>query len=430
MPHPPLPCPAFDLAFDADLSQRQAYNRASAVGSAPVLLTATAPPWSYLVEFPAPLEGGDGALYLAELSGAALEGSVSLATVRSDGKTLCDDRRVTAGEQGTWQLAAGRRGDCRGVLVRAVDARPIAFRIDSLKWHLLSGGCEQFFAAPPRAELTAVPEWNRYYGMNGSAIERLRGSCYEVLDAPRAMPWLFGLQVVIQPAEQISRAVFVSGLYEPATMIAMRRLVPDGACVIDGGANIGLMTLASAAWAGPAGRILSFEPSSREHARLAEHVALNRLSTVEVRREALGASEGVKALSVAESQYSGLNTLAGRFAYDGIAVERTEPVHVTTIDAIAAEQGLTRLDVVKLDVEGAEVDVLLGGLGTIRRLRPVLVFEAFESALTAHGRTMHDLSDVIRAVEYETFAIQEDGGLRPVSEPGPGWENFVAKPRS
>ena len=429
MTHPLLSRPGSDVAQVADLSRHAAYNGASVDGSSPVVLSATAPAWTYLLEFPLPDNADPEALYLAEIAMEVVDGAVSIATLRTDGVTLLDDQRVSAGDHGRREVAVGRAADCRGLLLRTIDSRPIAIRIESLTWRPVPGGCDGFFGAPPRTELNAVPQWSRYYGPHGSALERLRAACYNSLDHPRKMPWLFGLEVTIQPHEQMSRAVFVSGLYEPATMIALRQFVSPGACVIDAGANAGLMTLACAAWSGSAGRVLAFEPSSREYARLVEHVDLNELTNVETSRTALGSSPGVRNLRVAESHYSGLNTLAPRFAYDDVAVDHTEPVEVTTIDAIVADRNLRQLDVIKMDVEGAEADVLRGGFASIRRLRPVLVFEAFEPALAAHGETFAGLAHIVDALEYDTFRIDDDGQLSAVSSVSGGAENFVAMPR-
>ncbi len=425
------PASGASQVFVSDLSQHVPHNGTRASGTAPLSLSATAAAWSYLLEFPAPQADQDRVgLYVVEIRGRALEGTIAAGTLARDGVTFHDEQVFAGNVPVSMELAAGLLEHCRGVVVRTVESRPAAAEIASVRWRRVQTGYDGFFAAAPRPELVAVHGWNRYYGVHGDAVERLRGACYDALDAPRVMPWLFGLRIVIQPKEQMSRAVFVSGLYEPATMIALRRLVTQDAVVIDAGANVGLLALACAAWTGANGRVLAFEPSSREFGRLAEHVRLNGFDQLEIHQHALGAEAGTQELKVAESRYSGLNTLGSTLAYDGVAVAAIERVEVLTIDGVVARRRLTRLDVIKLDVEGAELEVLRGAADTIRRFRPVIVFEALASALASHGRTTRELSDFINSLGYDLFRITESGGTEPARAADGDAENLVAVPRA
>jgi FkbM family methyltransferase len=415
----------------ADLSRHRAYNGAAVSGEGPLTLRAAAPQWSYVLELEAPdLADDPDSLYTAGVKLTVIEGSISAGTLRPDGMTFVDERTIRQGADVVCELVAGSRADCRGVMLRTVNDRPAVVRIDSVRWVRIRHKCGDFFTTPARTELTPVPQWNRYYGPHGTPVERLRGFCYDRLDEPSVVPWLFGRRIVIHPKEQMSKAVFVSGLYEPATLIALRQFAVEGAVMIDAGANAGWITLACSAWVGAAGRVMAFEPSRREYERLAEHVRLNGLTNVETYPAALGASPGVGELRVADGQYSGLNTLGDRLAYDGVAVARIEPVEVDTIDAFAARRGLTRLDVMKLDVEGAELDVLRGAAETIRRFRPAIVFEAFAPALAAHGHTTGELGDFIASLGYDLFRIGDDGTLEAASVTDAASENFVAVSRS
>jgi FkbM family methyltransferase len=171
---------------------------------------------------------------------------------------------------------------------------------------------------------------------------------------------------------------------------------------------------------------MAFEPSSREYGRLVEHLRLNQLTNVNARRSALGAEDGRRVLQVADAHYSGLNTLGTRFGYDGIPTAAREEVAVTTIDAVVAREELPRLDLIKLDVEGAEFDVVEGARRTIGRFRPALVFEANATALAAQGRSLDALDRAIRAWDYRLFAINDDGTLRPQAHVDASSENFVA----
>jgi FkbM family methyltransferase len=413
----------------SDLTVYRALNGATADVTDGLTITATAPPWSYILMLPVPVVHDDG-LYAAQVDGRVLAGSVSLGIVLTDGASISQERVLAADERGPWCIAAGALRDCRAVLVRTVLDPPTAstIRIDSVRWWRSSLGCDELYRTAARSTLEPLAHWNRYYGAHGNVMEQLRNRCYDELQSEIEIPWLFGFRVVVFPREQMSRAVFVSGLYEPATMLAMRRLIPHGAVVIDGGANAGLMSLACSAWVGPQGRVLAFEPSSREYMRLVEHLRRNRVANVTARRSALGATEGRDVLHVADAQYSGLNTLGSRFGYDGIVTAGHETVDVTTIDAMVGAEALSRVDLIKLDVEGAEHDVLEGSRDTIGRFRPAMVFEANAAALAAHGRTLAEVEHLVRSFGYRFFAIDDAGELRPRANLDSTAENYVALP--
>ena len=77
-----------------------------------------------------------------------------------------------------------------------------------------------------------------------------------MLDRVKRMPWFEGLELFIRPDEDLSRAVYVSGTYEPASLLAMKRLLPAGGVFVDVGANVGLYSMLASRWVGSEGRVL------------------------------------------------------------------------------------------------------------------------------------------------------------------------------
>ena len=167
--------------------------------------------------------------------------------------------------------------------------------------------------------LRPVPHWNQYYGCRADDLDqRMRAQTFATLGSPIAMPWLESLKAMIYPGSEMCRAVAVSGVYEPALLLALRRLLRPGSIFLDAGANMGLVSLFAARLVGPNGLVLAFEPSPRDAARLDENIALNRLSkNISVTRLALGNATGQLTLRIAEPQHSGLNTAGACFAYEG-----------------------------------------------------------------------------------------------------------------
>src|SRR5262249_24894046 len=147
-----------------------------------------------------------------------------------------------------------------------------------------------------------------------------------------------------------------------------------GMVFIDGGANEGHYTVFASQCVGPEGTVWAFEPSSRELKRLEKNLELNASGNVRVFRVALAESNGEGELRITGYAHEGHNTLGG-FAHE-VELARTERFSLRRLDDLVAEASLTRVDVIKLDVEGAEQRVLEGSRDVLTRFRPVILFEA------------------------------------------------------
>ncbi|HVQ12312.1 MAG TPA: FkbM family methyltransferase, partial [Vicinamibacterales bacterium] len=169
--------------------------------------------------------------------------------------------------------------------------------------------------SPGLSDPRPMPRWNRYYGTHGeTVVDKLRVQQFRTLDEPTVLSWTDGLSVHILPKDQLSRALFVSGTYEPNTLSVLQKFLRRDDVFIDVGANVGIVSLAAGRWVGPQGRVYSFEPSEREHRSLIHNLELNEAINVTPVRAALSDRVGVATLRVAASGHGGLNTLGESFA--------------------------------------------------------------------------------------------------------------------
>jgi FkbM family methyltransferase len=157
----------------------------------------------------------------------------------------------------------------------------------------------------------------------------------------------------------------------PLHAVAAAVLPPDGVAV-DVGANIGLTALALAALL-PQGRVVAVEPSPRTLAALRRTLAANGLEArVAVEGAAVGAAPGEAEFHDSEHSAGSHLLAAGTMRAEQLG---RVVVPVTTLDRIAEAQGLQRLDLLKIDVEGFETEVLDGAAATLARYRPVCIAE-------------------------------------------------------
>jgi FkbM family methyltransferase len=246
------------------------------------------------------------------------------------------------------------------------------------------------------------------------------------LERPFRMNWHKGLTIEIQLGNDLSRPVFIGGCIDPNEFALLRSVLKEGMVFVDAGANEGLYSMFASRCVGPSGRVYSFEPSQREFQRLSCNIQLNGLENVHAVQAALAEVPGELELSIADSSHAGQNTL-GKFTYQ-VQLLRTERVSARTLDAFAAESGLTRLDVLKLDVEGAERRILEGSRTVLRELRPMILFEASDAALKAQGSSVPDVLDFLRSQNYRFYAVDRHTGSPVPADSAPTSDNMIAVP--
>jgi FkbM family methyltransferase len=284
----------------------------------------------------------------------------------------------------------------------------------------------QTLVAPAWRTFEPMAGWSHAYSARPKEFAaRARDLRFRQLTEPRAMAWVDGLEVVVVPGEQISRALYLSGKYEPCTMSVIRHILRRGDVFVDVGANIGLVTLLASRWVGRDGRVVSVEPSRREFERLRAHVDRNALDNVDTIHAAAGDRDGSAVLHVAGLDRSGFNTLEGHFVSDGVEEAYSENVSLVRVDTVVSEKNLRKVDVIKVDVEGGEHDVLDGARQTIARDKPALLLEVGDRPDQAARRQQTE--GFLREHGYAFVAIDGDAGvLRRVDGLGVQAENVLA----
>lgn len=157
--------------------------------------------------------------------------------------------------------------------------------------------------------------------------------------------------------------------------------------VIDAGANIGTFSIYAANIA-TQGQIYAFEPTPKTFGILSENISV--YANAKAFNLGLGAKSGEGELVIAES--SGSNTMADSGMLDSASVN-TVGVRITTVDDFVREEGLQRVDFIKMDTEGYEGKILMGAKETIKRFSPVLSMSAYH-----HSEDKKVIPEFIRSI--------------------------------
>ena len=228
-------------------------------------------------------------------------------------------------------------------------------------------------------------------------------------ETPFDMPWYHGLRLRLFLGNELSRQVFIGGCIEPNEMALFAEVLRPGMVFIDVGANEGIFTLLAAAIMGPDAQVIAIEPSSREYTRLLHNLVANKLTSVSVCQVALSDRTGQGELVIADAVHSGHNTL-GAFVHEDVYALRRELVDLRKLDDVVKDAGMNRVDVVKIDAEGAEARILYGASEVLRRMRPLLVFEALPEALERQGNSLDELLGYLGSLDYHFFGLDAGTG--------------------
>ena len=223
---------------------------------------------------------------------------------------------------------------------------------------------------------------------------------------------------------------------EPVTSVISGTLRP-GMTFVDIGANFGTYTVIGAQIVGEQGRVVAIEPVPAIGQMLFETVAMNGFEDrCDVLRVAAGAKEGNATIFSFGSRQGG-NTLLKHIAKE--ARDRLDQevarhkVRVRTLDGIVDELGLSQIDLMKIDVEGFELQVLEGGRKTIEAMKPTLLLEWNSSFFDKRGSDARAYYDRLTTeLDYELYCVESQGKIRRanferlVSSP---FSDILAKPR-
>ena len=252
---------------------------------------------------------------------------------------------MTALVRATYQFTAAA---CADLVSRVPALEPALVRVGSHVWN-----------------------WRRtgrfYRSVAGRYADRLRQSGW-----PFRRVVIGDVPLIVDVTEFTTSPLYFGNIpYEPKTTEYLHQYLRPGGVFADIGANHGYFTILAAGLVGERGLVFAFEPNPPVYERLETHVRLNGFDhRVVLVREALWDSSGEETFFVSQwSENSGISTLTpGRsnLADGGLSPARTIRVRTETFDHWLAKNGIERVDLVKIDAEGAEAHVVRGMSGALQ----------------------------------------------------------------
>jgi FkbM family methyltransferase len=200
-------------------------------------------------------------------------------------------------------------------------------------------------------------------------FRRLRAAYFQLflrlVRGRRVVRTIEGMTFDLDLGEMIDVGLFLQQ-YERDIVSLVERLTQPGWTVFDIGANIGAHTIRFSTLVGPRGRVFAFEPMDYAFNKLTRNLSLNETQNTRAFKLALSDENAVARRVNYRSSWS---TTGERLA-------ETSSVDFRRLDDWCVEHDITRVDLIKLDVDGHEWQVLKGGLSSIALHRPIVLIEA------------------------------------------------------
>ena len=197
--------------------------------------------------------------------------------------------------------------------------------------------------------------------------------------------------------------------------LMLRKLRPNNV-LFDVGANVGTFTLAAASKL-QHGEVHAFEPWSAHLERLSANINLNGFTNIHVNPFALGVETGTAMLHIIDPVNTGMATL---YPDTRAMPEQPDTIYAVSsrfLDDYVRETGVNRLDMMKIDVEGGELKVLLGGRKSLEQFRPKILMEMNPEHLARAGASAADIFDLLRSLNYSISRIEFNEDLTLLSGP-------------
>lgn len=291
--------------------------------------------------------------------------------------------------------------------LRSFLVAPLLQKVDLLEQHLIGDGQSGLSASHQATSAALAALQKDVLALHAKTDEIIFASRPTIKrDDAYAVPLADGYIFIPQEEEQLLLMYAGAGAYgiEPGARRILKSVVEPGGRAIDVGANLGLHTLALGRAVGSSGRVDAFEPEPRLERPLRKTLEVNGMGNVTLHTVAAGAQAGEATFHVAA-------TIGHSSLYDldqgGTREELT--VSVTPLDAVIAEDA--RIDVIKIDVEGAEIDVLVGAKRIIGSSPGIaIVAECGPSHLARTNVTLEGWFAAFEDHGFDAYAIIEPFG--------------------
>lgn len=242
---------------------------------------------------------------------------------------------------------------------------------------------------------------SRYLPARVRVINRpLRNWLLARASGPSVCTTPLGFRVLVDPSrgEVLEQSIWTTGAYELGTLRVMRKCLRRGDVFIDVGSNIGMMTLEAARAVGPSGAVWAFEPAPATHAILRQNVEMNGFGNISALQTALGSERGDAMFYFSPDHLGQSSFIEPQVGGQEIRVP------IQTLDEVMSRESVDSARMLKIDVEGWEIEVLRGASTFLSSSRaPILCIEHSVPLCGTKGAIFDFILDINH---YQVFRLK------------------------
>lgn len=239
---------------------------------------------------------------------------------------------------------------------------------------------------------------------------------------PIIVPTLLGFDMLVEPliGKGVEESIYYSGIYEAGTISVLKQSLREGDVFIDVGANVGMMSLAASKFVGSRGQVYAFEPLAEALRILTTNLTINRVKNVLVVPEACGARQELR--TIYEQQANrGCSSLLK--PVDCVAEQKD--IVVNRLDDFIEAEGIKKVKMVKIDVEGWELEVLKGSRRLLSQPQSPIICVEYSHSHRLYAGIQEDVYQFIcSSNNYKIFKLARGKEFISCLEPVTGFADL------
>ncbi|MGJ8666855.1 MAG: FkbM family methyltransferase [Patiriisocius sp.] len=215
------------------------------------------------------------------------------------------------------------------------------------------------------------------------------------------------IKIKTNQTSYIAKLLYYNGYKEFEYSVIFEEIIKSCTVFLDIGANFGYYSLLAHA-SNSKIKTLAFEPATGPKHYLNENINLNNADTIIPIEKALSNSNGIiDFFEVCNSKYPWIrHNLSGEHNAGSKKNSRNfikKTVNAVTLNQFAIDENLSQLDIIKIDTEGTEIDILKGGITTLKKFKPIVICE------TLFNNTEDDLESIFKSLGYDFYNHSPEG---------------------
>ncbi len=218
-------------------------------------------------------------------------------------------------------------------------------------------------------------------------------------------PYQQNLKIKLHIDEWIQQQIYFLDAFDERGIRFLKNHLKPGDVFLDIGANIGCYTLAASQIVTQTGKVYAFEAISGVFEKLTFNANINKLQNVVLENKAIYSKEDTLTFYVSARENMGMSSIFRHDTESG----QTEMVKAISIDQYVREKNIEKIDIIKIDIEGAEMYALQGMTETLQNMKPLVMMELSDDVLPNTEFSKHDVISFMANMGYEPRAINTIG---------------------